>query len=153
MVSVVDDNLLTNWNWTTCDTYIRDLPTFRTSTKDTSAFQHVGSGSFCEDGGDLLEGRQKPNKTSYRNSSFHDRRNFMTSRSSFLEVKAFFFGAGKMLAWLKTTGFFSYLFVAWKSPKLLLLLLMNPNKTPQRATFMDSNCNIFPLIIHGIGAF
>jgi len=26
------------------------------SSNDTSAFQHVGSGSFCEDGGDLLEG-------------------------------------------------------------------------------------------------
>eukprot|EP00434_Breviolum_minutum_P029217 symbB.v1.2.025842.t2/scaffold2495.1/size77801/3 len=28
----------------------------RASSNDTSAFQHVGSGSFCEDGGDLLEG-------------------------------------------------------------------------------------------------
>lgn len=24
--------------------------------EDASAFQHVGTGSFCEDGGDLLEG-------------------------------------------------------------------------------------------------
>ena len=52
--------------------FINPVPTlletfllFRTSTKDTSAFQHVGSGSFCEDGGDLLEGRQKPKQNDF----------------------------------------------------------------------------------------